>query len=97
MKWVLKNLDKSFLLDTYFLLIELFLIDQITEVSVLETGRKAKGPSFKKNCLAELLIIFLWCRLKTYASSLYDLSITFLNLNFDNKTILLAEAKIIRL
>jgi hypothetical protein len=47
------------LLDTYFLLIELFLIDQITEVSVLETGRKANGPSFKKNCLAELFIIFL--------------------------------------
>ncbi len=82
---------------TYFLLIELFLIDQITEVSDLETGRNAKGPSFKKNCLAELFIIFLCCRLKTYASSLYDLSITFLNLNFDNKKRLLADAKITRL
>ncbi len=56
---LLRNFDKCFLFDTYFLLVELFLIDQITEVSVLETGRRAKGPSFKKNCLAELLIIFL--------------------------------------
>jgi hypothetical protein len=34
-------------------------MDQITEVSEFETGRKARGPSFKKNCLADLLSIFL--------------------------------------
>ena len=58
-KIFLKKFNLSSKFKIIFSALDLFLTDQTTEVSVLEIGKKARGPSFKKNCLAEWLSVFL--------------------------------------